>query len=249
MARGIPDVQRPDGRRLGPAGDRRGAGRPCLFPRACRTCSTSGAAADPARRRREDVSHRRWAGRVAQIPDVRHPQWRIHGHRRSLGMRQVDAAEDGGRPAAGVVRHDRDRRQRGAGPPDQLGIVFQSPVLLAWRSVLENVMLPDPDAQPVARGNTCRGRATCCASPASRTSSANIPGSSRAGCSSARRFAARWSTIRTCLLMDEPFGALDAMTREKMNLELQRICSRRRRPCCSSRTAFRKRSSSRTACS
>ena len=44
------------------------------------------------------------------------------------------------------------------------------------------------------------------------------------------------------LLMDEPFGALDAITRDEMNLELLRIWKRRKRPCFLLPIAFPKRS-------
>ena len=108
------------------------------------------------------------------------------------------------------------------GPPDNVGIVFQSPVLLAWRSVLDNVMLqiqmrhlssarflPRAKAllQMVGLGGFER----------------KYPWQLSGGMQQRASICRALVHDPAVLLMDEPFGALDAMTREKMNLELQRI--------------------------
>ena len=126
------------------------------------------------------------------------------------GLDYVTAGEItvGGRP------HD--------GPPDGLGVVFQRDVLLDWRTVLDNVLLPievrhlDPgewkdkarkllallgltgfeDRHPWELSGGMRQRVSICRALLMNPS---------------------------LLLMDEPFGALDAMTRDELNLELQRV--------------------------
>jgi NitT/TauT family transport system ATP-binding protein len=108
------------------------------------------------------------------------------------------------------------------GPPDDVGIVFQSPVLLAWRNVLRNVMLqiemrklPTADYLPKARALlklTGLG-----------DFEKKFPWQLSGGMQQRASICRALVHDPAVLLMDEPFGALDAMTREKMNLELQRI--------------------------
>jgi NitT/TauT family transport system ATP-binding protein len=109
-----------------------------------------------------------------------------------------------------------------SGPPDDVGIVFQSPVLLAWRSVLENVMLqiqmrklPRDKYLPRARDLL----KLVGLSDFERKYPWQLSGGMQQRASICRALV----HDPAVLLMDEPFGALDAMTREKMNLELQRI--------------------------
>jgi NitT/TauT family transport system ATP-binding protein len=109
-----------------------------------------------------------------------------------------------------------------AGPPDDVGIVFQSPVLLAWRTVLQNVMLQIemrklPRAQFLPRAHALLKLVGL--SDFERKFPWQLSGGMQQRASICRALV----HDPAVLLMDEPFGALDAMTREKMNLELQRI--------------------------
>lgn len=106
----------------------------------------------------------------------------------------------------------------------ELGLVFQTPVLLPWRNVLENSLLP---AEVLGID---RVRATQRARELLRlvglTGFENkypheLSGGMQQRCSITRALL----HDPAILLMDEPFGALDAMTRDAMNLELQRIWS------------------------
>ena len=108
------------------------------------------------------------------------------------------------------------------GPTRELGLVFQSPVLLAWRTVLDNVMLPVE-----VQG---RDRASHRAKAHQLLALTGLDGfADRYPFELSGGMQQRVSICRALvhdpsfLLMDEPFGALDAMTRETMNLELLRI--------------------------
>jgi NitT/TauT family transport system ATP-binding protein len=110
------------------------------------------------------------------------------------------------------------------GPPDNVGIVFQSPVLLAWRSVLDNVML-----QIELRGLDRQAFAANAKALLEMVGLADFqrkfPWQLSGGMQQRASICRALVHDPALLLMDEPFGALDAMTREKMNLELQRIWS------------------------
>ena len=108
------------------------------------------------------------------------------------------------------------------GPRGDIGVVFQSPVLLPWRNVLENVLLPI-DIQRLP-GEHYRQQAVELLNLVGLQEFANCYPRELSG-GMQQRVAIIRALIHdpAMLLMDEPFGALDAMTREQMNLLLQRI--------------------------
>jgi NitT/TauT family transport system ATP-binding protein len=114
------------------------------------------------------------------------------------------------------------------GPSSQVGVVFQSPVLLPWRTVYENVMLPvDVARQP---RSTAHDRALDFLKLAGLSDfSQRYPFELSGGMQQRAAICRALINDPAILLMDEPFGALDAMTREHMNLELQRIWTERRK--------------------
>lgn len=109
-----------------------------------------------------------------------------------------------------------------SGPSREIGVVFQAPVLLPWRTVLANVMVP---AQ-VQRRNRIefQTRARALIAMVGLADFENKYPSELSGGMQQRVGICRALVHDpSFLLMDEPFGALDAMTRETMNEELQRL--------------------------
>ncbi|TCT06109.1 ABC transporter ATP-binding protein [Aquabacter spiritensis] len=107
-------------------------------------------------------------------------------------------------------------------PRRDIGVVFQSPVLLPWRTVLENVLLP-AEVQHLPSGPT-RARARDLLKMVGLADFENkYPGELSGGMQQRAAISRGLICDPAILLMDEPFGALDAMTREQMNLDLQRI--------------------------
>ena len=113
-------------------------------------------------------------------------------------------------------------------PPDGVGIVFQAATLLKWRTVLENVLVP-ADAT---------GRSRAQYEPVARELirlvglegfDDHYPRELSGGMQQRVAISRALLLGPRLLLMDEPFGALDAMTREEMNLELQRIWNEQRK--------------------
>jgi NitT/TauT family transport system ATP-binding protein len=108
------------------------------------------------------------------------------------------------------------------GPQRDIGVVFQSPVLLPWKTTFENVMLPATVLKLDRQTTGARARQLLemvgLADFAHR-----YPNELSGGMQQRVAIARALVHDPAVLLMDEPFGALDAMTRETMNVEIRRI--------------------------
>lgn len=105
------------------------------------------------------------------------------------------------------------------GPRPDVGVVFQQATLLPWKTVLENVVLP-----ATLRGidRTARGRELLGMVSLSGFAE-KYPFELSGGMQQRVAICRALVCDPDILLMDEPFGALDAITREQMNVELARI--------------------------
>jgi NitT/TauT family transport system ATP-binding protein len=114
------------------------------------------------------------------------------------------------------------------GPRRDIGVVFQSPVLFPWRTVLGNVLLP-ADVQHLGRRTHEKIALDLLSIVGLQGFEHRYPWELSGGMQQRVAIVRALVHDPAMLLMDEPFGALDAMTREQMNLELQRIWLERRK--------------------
>ena len=107
-------------------------------------------------------------------------------------------------------------------PGRDVGMVFQQPLLLKWRRIIDNVLLPAeilglPMAESRARARDLMALVGL------KGAEDKFPYELSGGMQQRAAIARALIHDPNLILMDEPFGALDALTREKMNLELLRI--------------------------
>ncbi len=128
---------------------------------------------------------------------------------------------------AGLHAHDGGELRMGStdhpfNPSRDVGMVFQAPLLLKWRRILDNVLLPAEILGLPMAASRDRAR-DLLALVGLKGYEDKFPYELSGGMQQRAAIARALVHDPKLVLMDEPFGALDALTREKMNLELLRI--------------------------
>lgn len=133
---------------------------------------------------------------------------------------------------AGLIPHSSGEVRIGGssvkGPRKDIGFVFQQPVLLPWRTVLENTLLPI-EVMGLPREEYGKRALDILDRVGLSGFSDKYPFELSGGMQQRVAITRALVYDPDVLLLDEPFGALDAMTRESLNLELLRIWSDHRK--------------------
>jgi len=123
-----------------------------------------------------------------------------------------------------VLMHGR----RVKGPQANTGIVFQTPVLFQWRTVLDNVMLP-VEILGLSKKEYYPRAMELLELTGLLDFKDKYPRELSGGMQQRASISRALVHDPALLLLDEPFGALDAMTRGEMNMELQNIWSEKKK--------------------
>ncbi len=133
------------------------------------------------------------------------------------------------RVAAGLLRPDAGSVSLDGrpvdGPTERIGIVFQEPRLLAWRSVESNIALPLELAGWDAARRRTRARELAATVGLEGFESAR-PSTLSGGMRQRTAIARGLALDPAVLLLDEPFSALDALTRERFDVDLMDLAAR-----------------------
>jgi NitT/TauT family transport system ATP-binding protein len=114
------------------------------------------------------------------------------------------------------------------GPRSDIGMMFQQATLLPWRTTLENVVLPIEIRDGKAAALAAHDKAQQLLKLVGLNGFESVYPSELSGGMAQRAAICRMLISEpSVLLLDEPFSALDELTREFMNMELQRICMER----------------------
>ena len=127
-------------------------------------------------------------------------------------------------PTSGEVRIN-GKSARQARRDRDYGMVFQAPVLMEWRTVTRNIELP-LEIMGFPAAERARRAAELLRLVELEAFAAKHPWQLSGGMQQRVAIARALAFDPKLLLMDEPFGALDEMTRERMNLELMGIWTR-----------------------
>lgn len=111
------------------------------------------------------------------------------------------------------------------GPRRDIGMMFQQATLFPWLRTVDNIVLPIHIRDGAAAAKASHGRARELLASVGLDGVENAyPGALSGGQAQRAAICRMLITEPAVLLLDEPFSAVDELTRDLMNMELQRIC-------------------------
>ncbi|MGM4892728.1 ABC transporter ATP-binding protein [Tardiphaga sp. 42S5] len=122
-------------------------------------------------------------------------------------------------PTSGEIHVDGNKVTE---PHGDVGIVFQNALLLPWRNIINNVLMPI-DMKNLPRAQYMDRAKQLLKMVGLEGFEKKLPWQLSGGMQQRASICRALVHDPKIMMMDEPFGALDAMTREKMNVELSRI--------------------------
>jgi len=112
------------------------------------------------------------------------------------------------------------------GPRRDIGMMFQQATLFPWRTTVQNIVLPIEIRDGRAAAEKARARAHDLLEVVGLSGFENVyPNELSGGMAQRASICRMLITEPAVLLLDEPFSALDELSRDLMNMELQRICA------------------------